>query len=298
MRAAHQDPGVGRTPLVPVQLTRGPFHVRTARRYGLTTQHLRSAAWQRLGGGLYAWREIAATPIVRLTAASQRLPGTAVFSGLTAAWLHGLDVAPCDPIEVTMPMTSGISHLAGVSVRRSNLPSNERSIRKGLPATSVVRTLCDLGRGTDLVGAVATIDMALHRRLARVEELSAWSAAHRGYPGIARLRLAIDLAEPASESVMETRLRLLLVLNGLPRPQAQVELHDDAGLFIGRPDLYYPSKRLALEYDGVTHRDSLAQDNRRQNRMLEAGHRLLRFTAGDILDTPASVVAIVRRGLA
>jgi len=89
-------------------------------------------------------------------------------------------------------------------------------------------------------------------------------------------------------------LRMLLVLSGLPRPQAQVKLHDDKGLFLGRPDLYYPTHRLALEYDGATHRTSLVEDNRRQNRLVNAGIRLLRFTAGDVLHNPESVVTQVR----
>jgi very-short-patch-repair endonuclease len=52
--------------------------------------------------------------------------------------------------------------------------------------------------------------------------------------------------------------------------------------------------RLALEYDGGTHRSTLAEDNRRQNRLVDAGIRLLRFTSGDIFNTPDSVVALVR----
>ena len=96
---------------------------------------------------------------------------------------------------------------------------------------------------------------------------------------------------------METRLRLLLVLAGLPRPEVQVPLEDGRGRFLGRPDLYYPGERLGLEYDGGTHRASLAEDNRRQNRLLSAGFRLLRFTAGDVLRTPDLVVAQVRAAL-
>ena len=106
------------------------------------------------------------------------------------------------------------------------------------------------------------------------------------------------MAEPATESVMETRLRLVLVLSGLPRPNVQTDLNDATGQFIARPDLDCPHKRLAIEYDGATHRDSLAQDNRRQNRIMEAGYSLLRFTAGDIFNTPASVAALVQRALA
>jgi very-short-patch-repair endonuclease len=52
-----------------------------------------------------------------------------------------------------------------------------------------------------------------------------------------------------------------------------------------------------LEYDGGVHRDSLADDNRRQNRLINSGYRLLRFTAGDIYQTPDSVVDQVRWAL-
>src|SRR5207253_3000618 len=41
------------------------------------------------------------------------------------------------------------------------------------------------------------------------------------------------------------------------------------------------------------HRSTLAQDNRRQNALLRAGVRLLRFTAADVLNAPQEVVRIV-----
>ena len=93
---------------------------------------------------------------------------------------------------------------------------------------------------------------------------------------------------------MESRLRMLLVLGGLPRPGAQVPIHDRWGRFVGRPDLFYEAQRLGIEYDGGVHRDSLAEYNRRRNRLLDAGVRLLRFTAGDVLNNPDSVMAQVR----
>jgi hypothetical protein len=194
-------------------------------------------------------------------------------------------------------MDSPTSQLVGVAVRRSTLCAGETVMRRGQPATSVVRTIADLGRRLPLSEAVAALDMALHRRLLGLVELRSWAAAHRRYRGVARLRRAIELAEPATESVMETRLRLLLVLAGLPRPLAQIPLRDDDGHFVGRPDFYYTRHRLALEYDGSTHRNNLIGDNRRQNRMVDAGYRVLRFTAADVLSAPDSVVALVRRAL-
>src|SRR3989442_6978405 len=81
-------------PRVPIELTRGPFTIEVARRHGVTRAQLLGASWRRLGVGLYAWREIADAPITRLIAAKHRLPDTAVFTGPTAAWLHGLDMTP------------------------------------------------------------------------------------------------------------------------------------------------------------------------------------------------------------
>ena len=222
---------------------------------------------------------------------------SAVFSGRTAGWLHGLDLPPCDPVEVTLPLGSQTSRLTGIAVRRSDVSASETVMRRGHPTTSVVRTLADLGRRLPLVEAVAAMDMALHKRLLKSDDLRSWVCAHPQFPGIGRLRRTIELAEPATESVMETRLRLLLVIARLPRPQAQVSLYDEAGQFLGRPDFYYPLHRLALEYDGAYHRENLTGDNRRQNRLVDAGYRLLRFTAADVLSAPDSVVALVRRAL-
>ncbi len=93
---------------------------------------------------------------------------------------------------------------------------------------------------------------------------------------------------------MESRLRMVLVLAGLPRPKAQVSIYDNDGQFAGRPDLYYEEARLGIEYDGAVHRTSLAEDNRRQNKLLNASVRLLRFTSADVLQNPTSIALQVR----
>ena len=96
---------------------------------------------------------------------------------------------------------------------------------------------------------------------------------------------------------METRLRWLLLQAGLPRPQVQTALHDSAGRFVGRADLYYPEARLVIEYDGVNHRERLVEDNRRQNLLMNAGFRLLRFTAADLHQRPEIIKALVGQAL-
>lgn len=290
--------GVGRLARVPPALTRGPFTLADAGRHGLARWHLEGDRWRRVGPGTYVSDRIAETPLMRIEAANRRLPAQGAFSGFTAAWLHGLDVPPCDPIEITVPIQCQVSTRAGMAVRRCTMERGEVVKAQGMRATSAPRTLRDLSIRLPLTEAVVMTDMVLHARLISPQTLMASVEASAGLQGVRTLREAAEHAEPASESPMETRLRMLLVLAGLPRPAVQVSIRDRYHRFVGRPDLYYRDQRLGLEYDGGTHRDTLAEDNRRQNRLLDAGVRLLRFTAGDIFQTPDLVVSQVRTALA
>lgn len=282
---------MGRQPRIPVELTSGPFTLEQARLAGLSRRQLAGTSWRRVERGIYRWAKVADGPLLRLTAVNRRMPG-AVFSGRTAGWLYGLDLPPVEPVEVTVA-GAGVSARAGVRIHRRKLQAGEVVRHRGLPVTSRLRTAIDLGSRQPLVDAVVALDMALHQRMVSLSELSSYHEAHRGAMGIATLRRALELAEPLTQSPMETRLRLLLVLAGLPRPQAQVALHDQSGRFLGRPDFYYAAHKLALEYDGGTHKGNLVDDNRRQNRLLNGGIKLLRFSAGDIYQTPESVIALV-----
>jgi very-short-patch-repair endonuclease len=251
-----------------------------------------------LGSGIYRWAGLKESPLVTLSGVARRLPPGASFSGRTAAWLHGLDLPPCDPIEVNMPEPLGSSRRAGASVGRWRLANEEIVVRRDLPVTSALRTVVDLGGRNPVTEGVVAVDLFLHAGMVTIAELRAFIAEHRGLKGIARLRRAVGLAEPKAESAMETRLRMLLVLAGLPRPEVQLPLHDDHGRFLGRPDLLYRERRLVIEYDGGNHRDRLVDDNRRQNNLIAAGLRLLRFTAADVYGAPDSVVMQVRHAFA
>ncbi len=286
-----------RQSIVPEELRHGPFNLEEAQAAGLRVWQLRGKTWRRLAPGLYVPAGLADSPLVRLAAALRRLPAQAVFACRTAAWLHRLDVEPCDPIEVIVPDGAGVSARAGMSVSRARLERGEVVWRDGMPVTSIRRTLVDIGRWLPLVEAVVIADMALHARLLSKADLAEAVHAQAGTRNVASLRRMVELAEPGSESVMESRLRMILVLAGLPTPLVQVSLYDEQGEFLGRPDLLYPAERLYIEYDGGTHRHRLAADNRRQNRLLGAGYRPLRYTAADVLHTPAAVVAQVHAAL-
>jgi very-short-patch-repair endonuclease len=255
-------------PRIPLELRRRPFTLDQARAAGLSAESLRSKCWRRLGRGLYCWAKLEVEPWQFLAAWRNLLPPDFAFAGLSAAWLHRLDVDPCHPVEVVVPLDSWARSRASLVVRHGTF---EVTTARGLPATTVERTFRDLRRRLPPMEILVLADEALRLRLGRFDELA-------------------ELAE----SPMETRLRWSLLQAGLPKPEVQKDLRDAEGRFLGRADLYYPTARLVIEYDGANHRDRLSEDNRRQNRLLEAGFRLLRFTAAD---RPEVITAQVRRAL-
>lgn len=265
-----------------------------ARLHGLNWPSLQTSSWRRVGHGQYAWVRIRDDYELKLRAAQQRLPAESVFSGQTAAWLLGLDMPPCDPIEVTLPRGAVVHARTGIRVKRACLAEVEVLSKRGFRHTNGLRTTTDLGSRKDLIESVVALDMALRARLAQPELLARHIELSRGAKGIRRLRRAVGLADARAESPMETRLRLELLSARLPWPDLQVDLHDSLGRFLGRADLYYEDVQLVIEFDGQIHRDRLAADLQRQNALVNAGYHILRFTAAD-LHVRGSVASQVRR---
>ncbi len=288
---------MARRPRIPPQLTNGPFSLEQARAAGLTHSSLKGRAWRRLGTGLYCWVGVRDNPWMMLTSWMATLPRSAVFSGATAAWMHGLDLDPIHPVEVVVSPQSGIRSRTGLVVRRCLVAPHETVIIQRQRATSLLWTLSDMCLRYPAVEALVALDMAIHSRLTDATELCRYAEAARGRAGAGRLRVLARLAAPA-ESPMETRLRWLLQQSNLPRPEVQTNLHDSDGRFVGRADIYFASGRLVVEYDGGNHRDRLVEDDRRQNLLINAGFRLLRFTAADVHQRPDLVLTQVRTALA
>ena len=279
---------MARPPHIPRELTTRPFSLAEAREAGLTLSALKGRAWRRLGRELYCWEGVQEDAWLRLVACKELLPPEAVFAGATAAWMLGLDLDPIHPVEVVVPPLAGVRSRSGLTARRCEVAQREVVTIRQLRATNLLWTLSDLCLRYPAVEALTALDMAIRRRLTTAAALGGYAKTASGRAGVRRLHFLSVLAEPA-ESPMETRLRWLLIQAGLPRPEVQTNLHDADGRFVGRADLYYPAARLVLEYDGGNHRDRLVADDRRQNLLINAGFRLLRFTAVDIYTRPEVV---------
>jgi very-short-patch-repair endonuclease len=283
------------------ELTHAPFIGRVAVAAGLLTRRqLASRGWCRLFPDVYAWAGSRLDHRAWCYAAGLFLGDRGAVSGRSAAYLWGADVlARGQPVEVTVPDRVRLPSRSRLAVVRSALEPGDQTRWAGIPVTTPGRTAFDLARRQPLVEGVVAIDAMLVGRLITRSEVASLAAERPGWPGLPRLRAALRLCDPGAESPMESRLRLLLIAGGLPRPVTQFEVRDRNGLFVARLDLAYPVRRLGIEYEGDHHRGPgvFQQDLRRLNALRLCGWTVLRFAASDIYREPAQVVAVVRAAL-
>lgn len=261
----------------------------------LTPDALRSTAWRRLYRGVYADADLPDSVGVRIRGARLLMPPSAVFSGRTAAYLHGAtELADRrGPVEVAVPADVRFGPVAGLRVRRVVLPDSDVVEPGGWRCTTAVRTALDIARWEPLPEAVAALDVLLNRGVVGSRDLQETAAARHGRGSRQALR-AVELADGRAESQPESRLRVILALAGLP-PVPQHVVRGPGGEFVARVDLAYPDLRVAVEYDGAWHAEDgqFARDRRRLNGLTAAGWLVLHVTAADLRD-PAALVSRVR----
>ncbi len=276
-----------------------PFRFSAAGVGGIPRHRLRGQHWRRVHRGVLVWHEAALDDLLRLRAAALLLPPGAALGGRSAALAHGVSLEAMDaPTEVVLPRDAAMKPRRGLRIRRALLDATDVTMVRDLPVTTAVRTAFDLARLEQPADAVACLDALLHVELVAAAEVCDYAAARPGWRGVRLARWALERTDGRAESPMESRLRLILVDGGLPAPQVNEPLLDAYGRFLARPDLRI--RHVVIEYDGAVHRERevFVRDLRRQNRLVEAGYTVLRYTAYDVGRRPGAVVDEVRSALA
>lgn len=251
---------------------------------------LRGPRFVRLFPDVYVGAHVLVDLRVRSLAAAE-LAGAAggVLAGWSAAELLGAACAPAGaPAEVLV--AEHMRTRPDLRVTRGTAVGADRWAVLGVPTTSPLRTAWDLARRESLVEAVVALDALAACAGFPPSALLERRRAQPGARGSRRLDRVVSLADPRAESPPETRLRLLIVLAGLPVPEVQYRLRDERGRVVARFDLAYPELRLAIEYDGGAHVDDL--DRSRDIRTGRRGWYTARFTARDIARPAATAEAV------
>jgi very-short-patch-repair endonuclease len=288
-----------RPPQLAGKIFRGTHAVRTGM---LTKNDLRNRRWRRLFRDVYADARLANSHARRCRAAAYYLlPGPAAIAGRSAACLYGISLIPDDePVEVVVPRAARFGPVDGLRVHLCGLADEDVQLLDGTRVTTPPRTCWDLAQWRDPADAVAYLDRMLARSLVTREGLVAYARRHAGQRGWRRLLRAVDLADPAAESPQESRLRVRLILAGLPKPVSQHTIETTDGRFAGRVDLAWPDLRVAVEYDGRWHADpdQLDRDRARLNRLLISdGWIILHATARRLREDFDGLVDEVRTAM-
>lgn len=172
-----------------------------------------------------------------------------VIAGQAAAALHGALWIP-DDTPVEMIWRSGRPP-TGIVVRDERIDADEIVELAGLPVTTPERTAWDLARHLDRDLAVSNLDS-----LARATDVKGLDALLLGdrYPrarGLRRCEIALDLMDGGAQSPQETRIRLILIDDGLPRPRTQIRVTD--GFNEAFLDMGYDEPMVGIDYDGRHH---------------------------------------------
>lgn len=125
---------------IPEQLRHGPVTIAYAESLGFSRQWLRGPNWRRIGCGTYVWAGIELDSHSELGALQRRLPRGSVFSGLTAARLHGMDTDGSAPVEVTVAPGVSLRARPGITVHAVALDPSAMTTCGALAVTTPVRT--------------------------------------------------------------------------------------------------------------------------------------------------------------
>lgn len=285
----------------------GIFRTADARAGGVSRQDIRTLVTDGwcvlLSPGVY---RVSAAPISdhqRVLAEVWSHPPGAVASHRAAAYIWRLLGYHRAVIDVSVP--TGRNQRPADRVRTSLwLPPQHITVRDSIPVTRVARTIFDLA-GLEPIGRMKeTIDDAMARGLCTQRQLETvfFVMARRGRRGTASMRELLEGMGPgyiAPASELERVARNLFADRGIPPPRFEVHLGDDD--VIGRVDCTWTEARLVVELDSERFHGSKAareRDRKRDNRLVAAGWRVIRFTWDDLKERPDEVVAQIRAALA
>lgn len=297
----------------------GVFSRAQALACGYTPQGIRdrvgAGRWMRVRYGQYAevpdlsrlapWeRELARHRLTVYGAMNAMRPGSVAVSHQSALVLHALPMWRIDLSEVHLTRLDVRRHsgpVAGVRYHRGVLSADDLTRVGSLPATTASRALVETACTVPFEETVVVADAALREQMINEHELRRLLRLTEFWPGSATARAALAFADGLSESVGESRLRVLFHTEGLPAPAMQVVYRDRHGI-IGRVDFVFIEFKTIVEFDGLVKYadasgDALVREKIREDRLRALGFEVVRTTWSD-LDRPQQTAAGIRAAFA
>jgi hypothetical protein len=269
---------------------------------GTVDRRLSSNRWRRAGRSVFVVNGAPATWEQAALAAVLGSGPDAVASHSTAGVLWGLpNVFHEATFEASTPRPRRVRQ-PGVRVHRTvQFLEMEHTTHKGIPVTSLARTLVDLSGSMSIEQLGIATDFARRERHLTLPQLQRCVAGLAPAPGRRPTRIHAVLRarleyHDETESGLEMRVLRAIVAAGLPEPVQQHWV--DVGGRWRRIDLAYPELKLAIEVDGFGphgSRSDFDADRVRENELelIDWGrlHFTSSFTDKRIAETVAAKLA-------
>jgi hypothetical protein len=228
-----------------------PFLGSVAMASGRLTRHQLRTRYRTIYRDVYVARDVGVDPEMRAVAAWLSTGEGTTLAGVSAAAVLGAKwLSPTEPAEV---VRANRHHQSGIVVHTFDLADDEVCEVRGMRLTTPARTAFDIGRIRRADRAIPIVDALLGATGVTKPEILAVADARPRARGVRSLRSILDRVDGGAESPQETRLRLILVDAGLPRPETQIEFRDRRGRVRVRTDMGWRKWKVAVEYDGVQH---------------------------------------------
>jgi hypothetical protein len=225
----------------------------------------------------------------RWMAATLTAPGS-VLSHTSAAAAYGIWSLPRELEIVTRPGNGGPRRHGGVLVHRSSTLDGDRAVVRGIPITSVSRTLLDLARQVSDRALARAVREAVRLKLSTLQALGDDLGGYRGRRGSRRLAASIaryaGLPIERARSGAEVRALELLRGAGRPLPNLNVRIAGEEA------DLSWPEARLVIEIDGGPFHLDVGEDARKHACWATAGWSVARLPAADVYERPERLLAL------
>jgi very-short-patch-repair endonuclease len=280
--------------------TRRPFTRADAIAADVSPKQLRGSRFRRIFRGVYVDAGIPDHPLIRAQAALALHPANAYASHVSAARIYRVPVPKISDEHVTVSEVGDRSRVAGIHCHVAERPPTEVRTLDGVRVSAPCVMFVELASVLDLVDLVVVGDALARLKLASPQQLVGWCAASTDRFAVAARRAAGYVRERV-DSAMETRLRMLIVLAGLPEPEVNFEISDETGHLLYRLDLSYPDLRLVIEYDGRQHAEDVHQwghDLDRREWFDDEKWRVLIVTSKGIYQEPERTLQRIHKALA
>lgn len=284
--------------------TKRPFTRADAVAAGISPRRLGGSRFRRIFRTVYISASVRETRSERVHAALMLHPEGAWISHLTAAAWCGVAVPDTATVHVSVFRAEDRRWQPGLKPHVAP-PHTQVDVRRGVRVSSPVRMFIELASMLDLVDLVVAGDSLIRELGLTADDLRTELGKTRDYWS-PTARYAARFVRDDVDSPMESRLRMLIVLAGLPEPTINHILRTSDGEIVARFDLSYPALRVVVEYDGRQHVEIIANwesDEERREMLDNAEWRILKVRARGIFVEPERTVERIwrllrRRGLA